>query len=194
MKTLLVLATLLTSFSSFAYMCRVDLVDTRGYVIQSFSAQRDLNGTCRDGLRLCKQEQRYRNVYGSKCETRQGSHHPGPGYGNGGYNPGPGYGNGGYNPGPGYGNGYGQNRFQHLLRLSDFELVQEAAFGIGMCSVTRGSWGSSCEFYVKRNGFGYPQGTGCAKSQYTSMYGCNSWSEEQNAGCMIRKAIMRGDC
>lgn len=183
MKTLFLLATLLTSFSSFAYMCRVDLVDTRGYVIQTFRAQSDYNGTCRDGLRDCKREQRYRRIHGSKCETRRGHHNPTPGYGNG-----------GYNPGPGYGNGYGNNRFQHLLSLSDFQLVQEAAFGIGMCSVTRGSWGSACEFYVKRNGFGYPQGTGCAKSSYTSMYGCNSWSEEQNAGCMIRKAIMRGDC
>ncbi len=88
-KTLLAALTLMAALpSAFAYTCRVDMVDMRGRVIDTFYAQEDFRGTCRDGLRDCNREMRTRGVPGADCVVRQG---PGPG-------PGPGSGTG---PGPG---------------------------------------------------------------------------------------------
>lgn len=210
MKKLLVLAAMVASTMGIsakaqAAHCKVDLVDYRGFTMRTFTASQDYNGTCRDALRDCNREKKVRGAQGVKCKTRRGINRPMPtgagnygnGYGNGGYSSGNsghhggGHHNGNQN-GSGYGNNYGQGT--NLLYMTDSQLAEEGMFGIGMCQVERGSWGSSCDLYVKKAGQGYPSGSGCAQSRYTEYYGCSAWSEKENAGCMIRKAIQRGDC
>lgn len=210
-KTLLSLSLLIASGMAQAYICRVDLVNSQGRLVQTYTAQSEYNGTCRDGLRDCKRDETRMNIPGARCQTRQagqpapppaygGGYGSGYGGGNGGHNPpnnGGGYG-GGYNPphnGGGYGGGYGQGNIYQLLQLSDLQLAQEAALGIGRCKVNIGTYYNACDYYVQVNGAGWPHGgTGCASSQYTQAYGCSRWSEQENAGCMIRKAIERGLC
>jgi hypothetical protein len=69
-KLLFILATLtLSAQAAHAYMCQVDLVDNRGRVVDSFRAQTDMNGACRDGLRDCNREMRVRGIQG-QCVTR----------------------------------------------------------------------------------------------------------------------------
>lgn len=70
MKFLLIAATtILSAQAAQAYVCQVELVDNRGYVLDVFTAQTDINGQCRDGLRDCNKELRTRNIQGS-CRTR----------------------------------------------------------------------------------------------------------------------------
>jgi hypothetical protein len=52
------------------YMCQVDMVDPRGRVLNSFSAQTDQNGMCREGLKDCSYEMRMRNIHGARCIAR----------------------------------------------------------------------------------------------------------------------------
>lgn len=74
-KFLFILATLtLSAQAAHAYMCQVDLIDYRGYLLRTFTAQADFNGTCRDGLRDCNREMRMRGIQG-QCVTR---HNPAP--------------------------------------------------------------------------------------------------------------------
>lgn len=167
--------------------CSVQLVDSYGYILDQFYSVQDFNGMCKEGLRQCNREKKLRGLHMASCRSQRAGNvnRPLP------------PGTGGYSPNPYPGNGYGHppvSRFDHLLSLTDRELAQEAAFGIGMCQVQQGSWGSGCDYYVKRAGIGYPQGTGCSDSNYTQAFGCNSWDDHKNAGCIIRKAIMRGDC
>lgn len=69
-KLLFILATLtLSAQAAHAYICQVDLIDTRGRRIDTFTAQTDMNGACRDGLRDCNREMRVRGIQG-QCVTR----------------------------------------------------------------------------------------------------------------------------
>lgn len=179
MKKLFVLLLALTSMSSaLAYTCRVDLVDVRGRVINTYYAQTDYNGMCRDGLRDCNYDMRQRGIQG-RCVS---SNNPGP---NPNPNPYPPYPN--PNPNPG--------QIDRYLRMSDYQLAQEAQYGIGSCRLIRGSYNSACEYYLQARGQGYPYGTtGCTDSRYTYNYGCNSYDQLQNSGCMIRRALQARVC
>lgn len=174
MKKLLIIALTMFSTASFAQICYVDLVDTySNYRYDTFSAY-SYGGSCRDALRECNREKRNRNLNRARCEQRRTS---GPSY------PAP-----RPNPGP-------SGALNHLLRMTDYQVADYAMQRrAGRCEVKRGGWGASCDYYVEVNGYGYPQGTGCADSIYTSRYGCNSYSEKANAGCMIKKAIRQGAC
>jgi hypothetical protein len=188
MKTLLALITLLTSMSSFAYYhCTVDLGNVdyytgrMSYVYTSFHSTTDYQGNCRDGMRDCNRYRRTNNLMQYQCKARP-DYRPGTGpY------PGPG-------PGPGPRPG---NRFSYLLTDSDWSLAGKARDGlVGTCRVDYRPFGYACDYYVKVNGLSYPNtsGTGCADRQYTRRYGCDSYSERENAGCLIRKAIRQGAC
>ncbi len=91
-KLLFILATMtLSAQAAHAYICQVDLIDNRGILRRTFTAQSDFNGTCRDALRDCNREMRTSGIQG-RCETRNT---PGPGPTPNPYpypNPNPGYG------------------------------------------------------------------------------------------------------
>ena len=179
MKKILFALLALMSASAFAYTCRVDMVDRYGRVVDTFYAQTDYNGMCRDGLRDCNREMRQRGING-RCETRNSYPNPNP-------NPYPPYPN--PNPNPPYG---GVERY---LRMNDYQLVQEAQYGIGSCRVTRGGYNSACDYYLNVRGQGFPYGgSGCTDSRYTYNYGCNSYDQTQNTACMIRYALNRREC
>lgn len=167
-----------------SYSCEVVMVDRYNRVIDRFYAQRDYRtNRCRDGLRDCNKEIRMRNISGVSCVETDVRSQPQP-------EPQP------YpNPQP-YPRPYPQqpSQISRLLSLSNAALAQEAMYGIGRCEVARGSYNSTCQFYVKVNGYGFPNGTGCAQETYTRAYGCSSYSEQENAGCMIRQALQRGQC
>jgi hypothetical protein len=98
MKALIfALGTMLTATAAEAYTCRVDMVDQRGRILDTFYAQADYRtGTCRDGLRDCNLEVRTRNIRGARCEARNQTGPVGPGpVGPGPVGPGP------VGPGPG---------------------------------------------------------------------------------------------
>lgn len=92
---------------------------------------------------------------------------------------------GDYNPDP---------DLSYYLRMSDYQLAQEAQYGIGRCTVGRGGYNSACDYYVRINGVGFGNGTGCARQEYTRQYGCNYYSEIENAGCLIRISLQRRQC
>jgi hypothetical protein len=158
-----------------SYSCEVLMVDRYNRVIDRFYAQRDYQtNRCRDGLRDCNKELRVRGVSGATCvESTNTPPRPNP-------NPNP-------YPNP-------SQNISYLLSLSNARLAQEAMFGIGRCKVDQGNYSSACQLYVKVNGYGYPSGSGCAQQQYTQYYGCSSYSEQENAGCMVRQALQRGQC
>ena len=168
-----------------SYSCEVVMVDNYNRVIDRFYAQRDYQtNRCRDGLRDCNREMRTRGI-NARCVETNNTPAPQP-------NPYP-YPNPYPNPNPNPYPNPSQN-ISYLLSLSNARLAQEAMFGIGRCEVARGSYSSACELYVRVNGYGYPSGSGCAQQQYTQYYGCSSYSEQENAGCMIRQALQRGQC
>lgn len=151
-----------------AYSCQVLMVDNYNRVIDRFYAQRDYQtNRCRDGLRDCHRELRVRGLNARCVESTTTPPQPYP------------------NP---------SQNISYLLSLSNARLAQEAMFGIGRCKVDQGSYSSACQLYVRVNGQGYPSGSGCAQQQYTQYYGCSSYSEQENAGCMIRQALQRGQC
>ncbi len=156
------------------YSCQVDMVDNYNRVIDRFYAQRDYQtNRCRDGLRDCNKELRLRNI-NARCVESNYSPAPQP-------QPNP-------YPNP-------NQNISYLLSLSNSRLAQEAMNRIGRCEVAHGGYNSSCQLYVKVSGYGYPSGTsGCAQQQYTQYYGCSSYNEQENAGCMIRQALQRGEC
>lgn len=178
MKKLLILLLTVFSTASFAQICYVDLVDSySNYRYDTFSAY-TYGGSCRDALRECNRAKRDRNINRARCVQRTS----GPSY----PNPGPSY----PNPGPNH-----PGSLSYLLGMTDYQVADYAmSRRAGRCSVKRGGWGSSCDYYVEVNGYGYPQGTGCADRAYTARYGCDSYSEKANAGCMIKKAIRQGAC
>lgn len=91
-KLLFILAGgMLTAQAAQAYVCQVDLVTRTGRVIDSFVAQTDRNGTCREALRDCNRETRVRNIGGLRCESVPVVSHPTPPnpYPNPNPNPGP---------------------------------------------------------------------------------------------------------
>ncbi len=179
MKKILLLALTFFSAATLAQVCYVDLVDNHSnYRYDTFSAY-SYGGSCRDGLRQCNRAKRDRNLRGARCVQRRTS---GPSY----PSPRPSY----PNPGPSY-----PGSLTYLLGLSDYQVADYALQSrTGKCEVKKGDWRSSCDYYVEVNGHGYPQGTGCADSRYTARYGCPSYSEKANAGCMIKKAIRQGAC
>jgi hypothetical protein len=62
-KTLLAaLALIAAAPAAFAYTCRVDMVDMRGRLLDTFYGREDYNGMCRDGLRDCNRELRLRGL------------------------------------------------------------------------------------------------------------------------------------
>ncbi|GEM_PF-3340664 len=74
-KFLFTIATLvLSAQAAHAYICQVDLLDNRGRLLDTFTAQAEMNGACRDGLRDCNREMRTRGIQG-QCVTRT---NPGP--------------------------------------------------------------------------------------------------------------------
>jgi hypothetical protein len=87
---------------------------------------------------------------------------------------------------------------RNLLRSSDWGLALKAELGIGSCQVYRGKDDyDACGFYVIVGGQGYPQGSGCASSTYHEQiipFGCNKPTDQENAGCLIRKALESGAC
>jgi len=177
MRKFLVMLLAFTAMSSaFAYTCRVDLVDRYNRVVQSYYAQTDYNGMCRDGLRDCNYDMRMRGIQGRCVSSNNPAPNPNP------YPPNP------YpNPNPG--------QIDRYLRMSDSQLAQEAQYGIGQCRLTRGGYNSACDYYLQVRGQGYPYGTtGCTDSRYTYNYGCNSYDQLQNSGCMIRQALQRREC
>lgn len=183
MKKLMLLAFLIMSAQTvMAQVCEVDMVDRYNRVVRTFRAYGDPN-TCIEGMKECRKTIRLSPQYGGVDCIRRGDYNP---YPNPNPNPYP-------NPNP---NPYPQPNLNYYLSMSNSQLAQEALYtGIGRCSVGQGSYNSSCDYYVRVNGYGFPQGgTGCASSQYTYRYGCNSYSEYDNAGCMIRLALQQRQC
>lgn len=183
MKKLLIITLALFSSATFARTCYVDLVDSwSNYRYETFSG-RTYNGVCREGLRECNRSRVQRRLDNARCVPRgydRGPSYPGP-------RPTP-------RPTPRPRPIPGQ-QYSHLLGLSDYSLADYASRGaVGSCRVERGAMFSICDYYVKVNGYGYPQGTGCSDRDYTRRYGCDSYSDKENAGCMVRKAIMQGSC
>lgn len=179
MKKLLIVALTVFSAASFARVCYVDLVDQWSrYRYDTFTGY-TYNNVCRDGLRECHRAKRERGLVSAECVQRgiRGPGRPGP------RPPVP------PRPVPGPG------RYSHLLHLSDWSLAEEAERGrVGSCRVVDGPLFSVCSYYVRVNGRGYPQGLGCSDRDYTYRYGCKSYSDKENAGCLVRKAILQGSC
>lgn len=175
------LFTLLTSASyaqSYSTSCQVNLVDPYSdYVYDTFTSYSDSRGQCQAGLRACNRARLERGARHLKCVTLRNDHRTPPG-----------------TP------VYPYNRFSHLLRYSDHYLANYALDGrVGSCRVefVRSSYGRrTCEYYVFVDGRPYPNPTrsSCTQREFTRAYGCNSASEQENAGCMIRKAITSNLC
>jgi len=165
MKVILFLMTLMMALPSLANQCQVNLKD-RGYNVRTFRGQEDNSGFCRRPMRLCNQYKKNNGYRNAKCVVRRTS-----------------------------GGGYG--RYNHFLNQPNYQVAQAAQFGrVGSCRVERGYANQSCDFYVKVNRAPYPDrfGNGCARREYTSRYGCHNYSEEANAGCLIKIAIRQGQC
>lgn len=161
-------------------VCRVDLVDKwTNYVYDTFTGV-TYNRICREGLRECHRAKRERRLSNAECEQR-GVRGPGRPYPP--RRPVP-----PRRPAP-------PRSYDHLLYLSDWSLAERAEDGrVGSCRVEDAPFYSDCGHYVKVNGRGYPQGLGCADRDATRRYGCNSYFDKENAGCLIRKAIKQGSC
>jgi hypothetical protein len=178
MKTLL--AFILVACSGMAaaqrYTCEVDMVDIRtNRVLQTFRIPGVAD--CFESKKACAKERRLSGRLNT-ADCVEYTRRPNNGNGNGGYRPDP-----------------RQIQIDSFLRMSNYQLAQEAQYGIGACRVARGSYNSSCTYYVNVNGRGYPYGgSGCAQSNYTYQYGCSERTEQENAGCMIRRAISQGEC
>lgn len=180
-----------TAFSSaFARTCYVDLVDAwSNYPYDTF-AENSYDNTCRIAQRDCMRAKRHRNLDSAVCVKRgtRGPRFPQPApprtrptNPRGPRVPAPA-------PAPRY-------SYDHLLGLSDMALAHEAQMGrVGSCRVREGALFTVCDYYVSVNGRGYPQGNGCADRDYTNRYGCKSYSDKVNAGCLIRKAIQQNSC
>ena len=179
MKNLLALVLIACSGMAAAqrYTCEVDMVDIRTQrVIQTFVSR--VGNDCFEAKKECSKERRLSGrlntadcvEYGEN--NRRRPHGP-------------------VNPPR---EDPRQVQINNLLRLSNWDLAMEAEYGIGACQVSRGGRGASCSHYVKVNGRGYPNGSGCADSQYTYNYGCSERSSPENAGCLIRRALSRGEC
>jgi hypothetical protein len=79
--------------------------------------------------------------------------------------------------------------------MDDYTLVNYAQSGIGNCRVQRGAYGqAACAFYMKVNGYGFPQGTGCTDNDYTSQIGCYSSNTTTNTACVVRIALQERRC
>lgn len=169
MKTLLAFVLIACSGMAAAqrYTCEVDMVDVRtNRVIQTFSIPGVAD--CFEAKKACSKERRMSGRMNSAdCIEYGETNRPDS----------------------------RQVQIESFLRMSNYQLAQEGQYGIGACKVTRGSYNSSCSYYVNANGRGYPYGgSGCAQSNYTYSYGCSERTEQENAGCMIRRAISLGEC
>lgn len=175
MKLLTLIFLALMSVSAFAQMCEVEMVDRYSRVVRVFRAYGDPN-TCLEGMKECRKTIRLQPHLGGVDCIRRGDYNPNP------------------NPNP-YPNPYPPQRdLYYYLSLSDYELAQEARHGIGRCQVTQGNYNAACDYYVKVNGYGFPNGTGCASREYTYAYGCNYYNEIENAGCITRMALQQRHC
>lgn len=64
----------------------------------------------------------------------------------------------------------------------------------GKCEIVRGNPPqTACYLYMKVNGQGYPEGTGCAEQHYMGKYGC-SGPTEAVASCLYDRAVREGLC
>jgi hypothetical protein len=164
MKKLFLFSLLCMSLQAFAQICEVDMTDRYGRVVRTFRAYGDQN-TCIEGMKECRKTIRLSpHLGGVDCVRR-----------------------GGYNP-------PNQPNLNYYLSMSDYQLAQEAQYGIGRCTVGRGGNNSACDYYVRVNGQGFGNGSGCARQEYTRQYGCNYYSEFENAGCLIRISLQQRQC
>lgn len=76
-KTILALAMTLSS-SAFAYMCEVDMVDTRTNRIITTIRANDYNDSCREGMKACRFEIRQRGLLGRADCVRRTDSYPYP--------------------------------------------------------------------------------------------------------------------
>lgn len=171
MKKLILFAVLSLSSQVFAQVCEVDMTDRYNRTVRTFRAYGDPN-TCIEGMKECRKTIRLQPHLGGVDCVRRGDYNPYP------------------NPNPPHQN----PSINYYLSMSNTQLAQEAMYGIGSCQVVQGSYGTACQYYMKVNGYGFGGGTGCAKEQYTRQYGCNSYSEFENAGCLTRIALQNRQC
>lgn len=90
MKKLILLSVATLTTSAMSYQCEVDLIDLRtNAVIDTFYAQEDGAGNCREGLKQCSLELRKRGYdrNSAMCSTQPVDPGPGQGPGNGQNNP-----------------------------------------------------------------------------------------------------------
>lgn len=171
MKKLILFAILSLSSQVFAQVCEVDMTDRYNRTVRTFRAYGDPN-TCIEGMKECRKTIRLQPHLGGVDCVRRGDYNPHP------------------NPNPPHQN----PSINYYLSMSNYQLAQEAMYGIGSCQVVQGSYNTSCQYYMKINGYGFGGGTGCAQEQYTRQYGCNSYSEFENAGCLTRIALQNRQC
>jgi len=169
MKSLFLLAILCMSAQVFAQTCEVDMIDRYNRVVRTFRAYGDPS-SCIEGMKECRKTIRLGPQLGGVDCIRRGDYNPNP------------------NPNP------PQRTLSYYLSLNDYQLAQEALYGIGRCQVVQGGYNSSCDYYMKVNGHGFGGGTGCAQQQYTRNYGCNYYSEFENAGCLTRISLQNRQC
>ena len=171
MKQLFLFAILCMSAQVFAQTCEVDMTDRYNRVVRTYRAYGNDN-TCIEGMKQCRKAIRLEpHLGGVDCVRRGDYNPPNP--------PNP------YPPTP---------NLNYYLSMSNYQLAQEAEYGIGRCTVGRGGYNSACDYYVRINGYGFGNGTGCARVEYTRQYGCNSYSEYENAGCLIRISLQQRQC
>jgi hypothetical protein len=174
MKTLLAFVLIACSGMAAAqrYTCEVDMIDIRtNRILQTFSIPGVAD--CFESKKACAKERRLSGRLNTADCVEYGEYNRRPNN----------------RPDP------RQVQIDNFLRMSNYQLATEGQYGIGSCKITRGSYNSSCNYYVNANGRGYPYGgSGCAQSNYTYSYGCSERTEQENAGCMIRRAISQGEC
>ena len=168
MKRLLLLALLSLSSQVFAQVCEVDMTNRYNQVVRTFRAY-GAPDTCIEGMKECRKTIRLQPQLGGVDCVRRGDYNP---------------------PNPPHQN----PSISYYLSMSNYQLAQEAMYGIGSCKVIQGSYSTSCQYYMKVNGYGFGGGTGCAQEQYTRTYGCYSNSEFENAGCLTRIALQNRQC
>lgn len=176
MKQLFLFAILCLSAQAFSQTCEVDMVDRYSRVVRTFRAYGNDN-SCIEGMKQCRKSIRLDPYLGGVDCVRRGDYNPPQ------------------NPNP-YPPQYPpQNpNLNYYLSMTDYQLAQEAQYGIGRCTVGQGGYNSACSYYVRINGVGFGNGTGCARQEYTRQYGCNSNSEFENAGCLIRISLQQRQC